>query len=219
MIVVVPAHNEEIRIGRCLEALAEAADMVAVPVRMLVVCDDCRDDTALVCASASVATMAVDVRSVGAARRAGVAELLRGEAHPASVWLANTDADSVVPPTWLRDQLHLADLGADAVAGTVTLGSEHRPRLVRAFADDYRRRMRSDGTHRHVHGANLGVRASAYLDVGGFEPLGNHEDRNLVERLHERGHNVVRPDWITVRTSGRLSGRCTGGFAATLSRL
>ena len=44
--------------------------------------------------------ISVQGRSVGAARAAGMTEVLRltGAADPAAVWLATTDADTVVPP-------------------------------------------------------------------------------------------------------------------------
>ena len=35
------------------------------------------------------------------------------------MWIANTDADTVVPPTWLTTQLRWADSGHDVVIGTV----------------------------------------------------------------------------------------------------
>ena len=47
-----------------------------------------------------------DALNVGAARAAGMTELLRltPGRDPAAIWLATTDADTVVPPGWLRRQ-------------------------------------------------------------------------------------------------------------------
>jgi hypothetical protein len=36
-----------------------------------------------------------------------------------------------------------------------------------------------DGTHPHVHGANLGIRADAYSDAGGWNDLTVAEDHCL----------------------------------------
>lgn len=52
--VVVPAHNEARRIGRCLAALKQAARYVTMPVDILVVCDACRDGTAKRCSAEGV---------------------------------------------------------------------------------------------------------------------------------------------------------------------
>jgi glycosyltransferase involved in cell wall biosynthesis len=217
--VVVPAHNEARRIGRCLAALKEAARYVTVPVDILVVCDACQDGTAKRCAAEHVPVARIHAGCVGIARGVGIAHLLRNVERPHNVWLANTDADSVVPTTWLRDQIAFADLGVDAVAGMVSLLGHHKPDLVRAFDLQYRQRVGTSDNHRHVHGANLGVRASAYLEVGGFAPQSNHEDVRLMRALEHRGYTIARPDWLIVATSGRLVGRCDQGFASYLSQL
>lgn len=217
--VVVPAHNEARRIRRCLRALKDAARRVSVPVDLMVVCDACRNNTATHCAAQGVRVVHIGVACVGVARGVGVAALLRNVRDLDGVWLANTDADSVVSASWLRDQIVLADLGNDAVIGTVSLRRHHRPGLLRAFHLQYRERSSSHDDDRHVHGANLGVRASAYLDVGGFPPQPNHEDVHLVGGLKRGGYQIARPDWLTVETSGRLVGRCEQGFAAYLTRL
>ena len=82
--------------------------------------DACRDLTAQVARRGGASVVAVQARNVGTARAAGVREVLHRTRHldPADVWLATTDADSVVPAGWLRQQARYADQGWDAVAGT-----------------------------------------------------------------------------------------------------
>ena len=63
----------------------------------------------------------------------------------------------------------------------------------------------------HVHGANLGVRADAYLRAGGFPDRPAHEDVDLVAALVASGARVVATDACDVLTSGRLVGRAPGG--------
>jgi hypothetical protein len=70
----------------------------------------------------------------------------------------------------------------------------------------------------HVHGANLGVRGSAYAAVRGFVPMPEHEDVDLVHRLREAGFTLVASDDCEVVTSGRVVGRTPGGYAAYLQR-
>ena len=74
-------------------------------------------------------------------------------------------------------------------------------------------------THRHVYGANLGVRADAYLDVGGFPPDGAGEDHGLWGRLRAAGYTLAQPVGVRVRTSARLHGRADGGLAGLLRSL
>ena len=66
----------------------------------------------------------------------------------------------------------------------------------------------------HVHGANLGVRAAAYLEAGGFPDLPEHEDVTLVERLRSVGATIQSSDACWVQTSARTTGRTPGGYAA-----
>ena len=43
--VVVPAHNEEMVVARCLDSIGRAARAVSLPVTVMVVLDDCGDRT------------------------------------------------------------------------------------------------------------------------------------------------------------------------------
>ena len=68
-------------------------------------------------------------------------ELLRltSGSDPSAVWLATTDADTAVPPGWLRRQLEYADAGWDVVLGTVTVTDwgGHPPHVPVAFEERY----------------------------------------------------------------------------------
>lgn len=216
--VVVPARDEETVIGRCLEAMTRAARYAPVPVEVIVVLDDCRDNTERVCQTFPTRLVSVCARSVGIARRAGVDQLLSGCEDPAAIWIASTDADSVVPHDWLRNQLELARTGVDVVVGTVRLIDDTH-KLGSVFEEAYADGLGPHHQHAHVHGANLGFRASAYVKAGGFPRAAVNEDRILLDRLEGSGALVVRSSRIEVETSARLDGRCHGGFASTLRRL
>jgi hypothetical protein len=73
--------------------------------------------------------------------------------------------------------------------------------------------------HRHVYGANLGVRADAYLAVGGFPGDGAGEDHGLWTRLRAAGYPVISSAASRVTTSARLRGRAEGGLADLLRSL
>ena len=153
-----------------------------MPVVVVVAADACHDDTASIARApvrpASVTVHVVEGRWLGAGRaRAAAIEaaLARlGRVDPSTVWIVNTDADCVVPPRWLRRHVAHADAGAQAVAGTVGLDPATTP--TDAAGPVHRGATScSAPTHRHVHAANLGVRADAYGAVGGLEPA--HDGR------------------------------------------
>ncbi|MEP6628995.1 MAG: glycosyltransferase [Lapillicoccus sp.] len=218
VLVVVPAHNEADTIADCLMSIDRAAVQVdPVGVRVVVVADACTDATIDVVRSLRPRACALEVRvvamrRVGAVRAAGFA----GAPTSSRQWFATTDADSVVPPSWLADQLLSAETH-DLFVGTVAVEDwSHRPAgLHRAFAERYQ----PGPSHRHVHATNLGVRGSVYRRVGGFLDVAAHEDVALVAAGQAAG---VAVDWSAaapVVTSARRSERTPTGFSAYLTRL
>ena len=102
--------------------------------------------------------------------------------------------------------------------GTVTVDdwADHPPRVRRLFARRYQAWQRH---HPHVHGANLGFAADAYLAVGGFRPLPTAEDHALVDDLLAAGIPLLRTAQIPVVTSARPRARAPRGFAWLLTTL
>lgn len=220
--VVVPAKDERDEIRGAVESIMAARKLLddasagRIITRVVVVLDDCRDASAEVVAELpGVEAVTCRHGSVGAARRAGADHVLPAGA-PDSLWLANTDADSRVPADWLVRMLEHADAGADLVLGTVRPCSSLSDTVMRAWLAAHD--LGED--HRHVHGANLGIRASSYAELGGWSPLPSHEDLDLVIRAERSGKLAIRrPDDLVVITSSRRNGRAPGGFAGYLAAL
>lgn len=214
--VCIPAHNEEALIRRCLLSVLKSARHPALrreEVSIVLVVDASSDETAARGEVEGVTQLSVSHRNVGLARREGASLLLARGAR----WLAFTDADSLVPSDWLARQLSYQ---ADAVCGTVraidwaAYGPLHE--IVRR---SFRARYRDVDGHRHIHGANLGVCARRYTEVGGFDALASGEDRALIEKLRAAEARVVFAAKPHVWTSARRRGRAPSGFAAALRAL
>lgn len=215
-VVVIPARDEADRIERCLRSVVAAATHCPLAVTIVVAADSCRDSTPRLAREfPGVCVLEIDETNVGAARRAGVETALAGLSTPREeIWLACTDADSVVPENWLTSQIAHADAGADLVIGTV------RPDPAEYPEERQREWLLTHIPGRpngHVHGANLGVRVSAYCAVGGFRAIPEHEDVDLVARLAHV--STVASDAGEVLTSARLEGRTPGGYAGYLRAL
>lgn len=214
--VVVPAHDEEDHIGACLEALRTAARcdrLLGEAVMLVVALDACTDATPAIARTHGAVTAVLNDRNVGVARARGAEMALAAGAR----WLAFTDADTVVSPGWIADQLAQR---SDAVCGTVEVrdwsswggrGAALKRRLSAVYTD-------ADG-HRHIHGANLGVSAKAYRCAGGFQGLASSEDVALVDALRATGASIAWSAAPRVVTSARPRFRAPGGFGATLGRL
>lgn len=222
--VVVPVNNEEVLLPRCLAALDVSVAALhrtwpTIDVKIVIVLDACTDGSAAVTARHDVHVTTLDEQCVGSARASGVAlaASLLGvgvKRAPRAAWLANTDADSVVPPDWLTHQVASADRGADLVIGRVRPDpQDSNERLQGAWAFEHR----SADPLSHVHGANLGVRWEVFNAVGGFPGVPEHEDVLLVEALLSAAVRVA--PGREVLTSGRTRGRVPGGFSGYLRTL
>ena len=230
MVVGVPAHDEKDRVERCLRSILAAADALDPGIEVVVVlaADNCSDETEQIAGSLAANDRRLRVvsgcwRGAGAARAAAIANGLATVQAAAlgaadSIWIATTDADTVVGPDWLLRQVAHAENGIHAVAGTVDLfdDADRTEAVVATFADNY---LIGASTHLHVHGANLGIRGDAYLDVGGFPPIALAEDHAIWSLLEHEGYRCLSALDMAVSTSARLRGRAIGGFADTIAAL
>jgi glycosyltransferase involved in cell wall biosynthesis len=221
--IVIPAHNEQAYLPACLESILRAANHPALPgdeVRVMCVLDDCTDRSLDIVQSFAaradtgrcrIGYLETTCRNVGMARAAGASKLLE---HPID-WLAFTDADSQVSAEWLVAQCRLQ---VDVVCGTIQVEDwsdhgDHAQMLAEHFSRTY---FDVDG-HRHIHGANLGMRAEVYVKAGGFSFLPYHEDVTLVSALEKIGARFAWSALPRVVTSARSVSRTARGFGNTLA--
>ena len=221
--VLIPARNEEDLLPDCLRSVLAACSRLpfSVTCDVIVSVDSSTDRTqeiakhliqergAVVCTQGGV---------VGQARAlAADIALKRFRGARDRCWLANTDADCTVAADWLNQQLVLAAGNVEAAAGTIDVidFAEHDADVEERFRATYL--IRSDGSHQHVHGANFGVRADAYLRAGGWRNLPTAEDHDLWDRLSKVGARKISTGLTKVVTSGRRIGRAPHGFADALA--
>lgn len=221
--VLIPAHNEEELLPRCLESVERARRRLPAGVTsdLIVVADDSTDETYAI-ARRTIGTRGcvarTEARCVGYTREfAARFALRRFNGSSSSCWLANTDADCEVPDNWLLQHLEYARMGLSAVAGIVDVDTfaEHEKHVEQRFRETYL--IHPDGTHPHIHGANLGVRADVYLGVGGWSALHSAEDHHLWNRLRSQDATLLSDANLMVFTSGRRVGRAPEGFAGALA--
>lgn len=217
--VLVPARDEQDRVGPCLHSVFDALRRLPpdVATAVCLVADRCRDGTERV-ARATVrehraaphglrpdVDVVVNERPVrvGTVRNRAARTLLDRlrDVPPSATWLLSTDADGTVDPDWAQRHLRLADAGADVVAGGVRPDGP-----LAAWVDD----------PAGLYAANLGMRAAPFLQVGGFPGVRHGEDGGVVRRFRDAGHRVVVEPGLAVTTSVRLHGRAEGGLADLL---
>jgi glycosyltransferase involved in cell wall biosynthesis len=94
--VVIPAHNEEHFLPRCLDSVGKARDVFGEGIEIIVVCNRCSDRTALIARSHGCVTLADDSRCLARIRNRGVARA-SGEI------IITIDADSWMTPGLIRE--------------------------------------------------------------------------------------------------------------------
>jgi glycosyltransferase involved in cell wall biosynthesis len=220
--VIVPAANEELRIGRSLAAITAARSQLYrsranVSVQILVVLDSCRDATAAIAGRfGDLRLVPIMAGSVGVARRAGATAALSGADRASDLWMAHTDADSEVPVDWLTRMVTEAEGGTHLVLGTVLPGADLDP----AARSEWLSRHHLRDGHPHIHGANFGIRGDSYLALDGWRPLVTGEDVDLAGRAALAGQlRITRTAAIPVVTSVRRTGRAPRGFSSYLRDL
>lgn len=235
--VVIPARNEEARIGACLAALAgQCAERVSV----ILVVNNTTDRTSGT-ARDIAAQLGLDLtvlertlgshEGVGTARKTGFDYALLTMQHLR--YLLTTDADCIVAPDWIaRNLAHLEK--ADAICGKIDLIADEADilngmdRHLATLEGTYRKLVQSiyachssgcsdiASTHGEAAGASLAFVKSAYLAVGGFAPIPCGEDRRIVRALRSAGCKVRHSSDVTVQASCRLTGRALGGMSDAL---
>ncbi len=236
VLVAMPARNEQATVRAALRsvgaALADARRHGLIGrTHVEVAAHRCHDHTfdearAALAGMSSAQVLRDETSStVGEVRHAAVLRGLdRLDGPPDSTWVLSTDADTVVGSDWVRRILAEASVGeAVAVVGLAELDRWHGVAEAEpAYETLLASKMRSPvglRQHDHVYGANLAIRADAYLACKGFPTSGHGEDQHLVDELVRRGHRVARTLNVRVRTSGRLAGRADHGLADHLRRL
>lgn len=193
--VVIPAHNEEKLLSRCLKSvLNQDFDQ---PYEVIVVDNASTDQTAAIAKSFAVQVIKEPRKGVAAARKAGFA------AAQANI-VATTDADCVVPVNWLAliwqeffknpeaaifvGSYHFTD-SQKAVVKVVNYALNRLPRILVTSPT----------------GMNTAARKSAYDKTGGFDINYNLcEDRYLAKKISRLGTAVFNYQSVVLASGRRL---------------
>jgi cellulose synthase/poly-beta-1,6-N-acetylglucosamine synthase-like glycosyltransferase len=193
--VVLAARNEQDPIKRCVEAIL-AQDYPAARYEVIVVDDNSTDSTATVVESLAASRKNVRLISAGKGpsfvRGGKPASLSNGIAEAKGEIILTTDADCVVPSSWITTMVRYLQPGVAFVAGPVReapgrsllskLAHLEMLGLVTTAAGLI-------GARRPIicNGANLGYTKSAFLSAQGY---GDNQqwcdDETLMQRIHER---------------------------------
>lgn len=210
--VVIPAHNEEYYLAACLSSVQRAIEQITDhEVEILVVLDDCTDQSRMIVQQHQVDWIECDYACVGRARDIGIRQLItRG-----ATWIACTDADSLVNPDWLLHQIQHQP--TDAICGVVVLDDLSHLSILKQ--QRYLAHYQDQMNHQHIHGANLSFSVASYIQAGGFEAIPCHEDVSLIQKFIQQCSHITWSNLVRVTTSSRLNGRAPQGLSYFLNQL
>lgn len=248
--VIIPARDEECGVTRALDALAHSCDNEGRRLdprrwEVLLLCNNCRDDTARVARGWSarrpdVALHVVEAwfdkgeANIGTVRRALMdaacarLESLAGAALPR--FIASTDADTRVARDWLWENACAIEAGAGAVGGRIFVEPDGDWPTRRAYLLDTAYRLlaarlesaldpqKSDAWPRHFQffGASLSLTTRAYRKVGGVPPVPCLEDMALERELLRADVPIRHSPRVRAFTSARYDGRVACGLSSQL---
>jgi len=188
---IIPAHNEEAWIGRCISAIRGAMETSGAGYEVIVVDDSSQDATAATARQYGARVIRVEHRQISATRNAGARET-----HGNVLFFV--DADTLVSPQ--VGQLGLRSIGDGAVGGGCIPRFEGRLPLWWRVA--YPLFVLGVQVLRQPGGSCLFCTRSAFEAIGGFsEAHFAAEDAVFVTALKRHGPFVVLTERVT--TSGR----------------
>lgn len=235
------------RIAGAIAALDRASAASASEVCILILANDCDDDTARVARNAARAACWSKIEVVserlsdalahaGGARRTAVERAFEIFGENPRDTLLSTDADARVRTNAMLCMERAFGHGADLVLAKIECVSDPfepvseealewgRPGVV------WRHRVRqlvetirtgcvpNPALHDDYGGAGIGIRVAAYRGLNGFPAVPSNEDKLLVMAADHAELTVNRQSGAIVDVLARAKGRATGGMAHALAQ-
>lgn len=252
-VVIIPVRNEEASLLRTLESLACQVDRTRTPLafstyEILLFLNNCRDASGAIAAKFAGAHPEVRIFTdeqwlmpedahIGTARRLlmnAACERLESLGSCEGAAILSTDADTVVSPDWVAQNLYEIQQGADAVGGAIQILPDELADLDAHTRLAYERDLTLqrlcaqlecildpvlfDPWPRHAQnfGASLACTPAAYRRCGGLPSVRVLEDVALVEALRATHARIRHSPAVRVFTSARLLGRTEVGLSGQL---
>lgn len=203
---VIPAYNEEARLGLCLESVQKEILRERADAEIIVVNNASTDRTT------EIARGFRSVRVVDEPQKGLVRARQAGFRASSGELVANIDADTIVPQGWLHTVLHEFERGKNLVALSGPFIYHDMPFpsrvLVRAFYAAgfllYLLNRFIFRTGSMLQGGNFVVQREALQKIGGFDTSIEFygEDTDVARRLSKIG-NVKWTFKLPIYTSGR----------------
>ncbi|MEZ5726781.1 MAG: glycosyltransferase [Burkholderiaceae bacterium] len=188
--VVIPAHNEEKYIGRCLSSIRNQSVPDDVQIETIVVLNRCTDRTEEIATSYGAVVVSDDSKNLSAIKNTGVS-------HATSEWVVTIDADSWMSGGVLAE-IHRHSKSPNSLGGGIRIKPE---RFSPGIAVGYGMML----VPAHFLGLSFGMywfKKSDFDAIGGFDVMRHiAEDVDFQRRLKMHGRKTGRRQVIISRES------------------
>ena len=196
--IVLPVYNEELHLKRCLDAIAKQRDM---PDEVIVVDNNSTDK------SVAIAKTYPFVSILREKKQGVLYARTKGFDAAESDIIARIDADTVLPPTWVRTVKQLLQTSDyDAVTGPVFYYEYPLPRTN--YKIDHRVRQSLYNYNGHapfLFGSNAALRRTTWRAVRDTlcDRDDVHEDLDLAVHLYQSGYHILYDERMLAGVSAR----------------
>lgn len=194
--VVIPAHNEEKYIAKCLQQFKK---QTVQPDEIIVVNNNSTDKTASILKKFNVRVIDEKKPGVISARNAGY------DAAQYDI-IARCDADCLVPPHWIeRIKFNFETKSIDALTGPLHYHDLPVKNVTPVF-NTYLSMISKLIKHYPLHGPNMAITRKIWLAIRDSVCLDDstvHEDHDISIHIHQRGGKIEYDRYLIVKTSGR----------------
>ena len=179
--IVIPAHNEEDYLGRCLESINEQTIPTGAKIETIVVLNRCTDGTREIAVAHGAMVLVNDAKNISSIRNTGVASAT-GD------WIVTIDADSWMSPG-VMTEIFLRAEKQDVLGGGIHIRPE---RLSLGIATGYAM-MLIPAFFLNLSFGLYWFRKSDFMAIGGFDE-NKHiaEDVDFLRRLKKHGRATGR---------------------------
>jgi len=194
--VIIPAHNEEKYIEKCLFSLEK---QVEKPDEIIVVDNNCRDKTIAIAKKFRVKIVKEKRQGIAFARNKGF-DCAKGDI------IVRCDADTIVPPDWIKKiKTNFQKHKIDALTGSVIFYDLplKTPIFANVYMDIMKTALKGNNT---LNGFNMAIKKNIWKKVRKKVCLDSnkvHEDVDLAIQIGKAGGVIAVDKNLVVKSSGR----------------
>lgn len=190
--VIVPARDEELHVGACLDSLI-LQDLPSCQFEIILVDNESRDQTPNIGVTKGVKVLSCSAETIGGVRNFGVS-------NSSGQYIAFLDGDCIAKPYWLKKALDDTFFFGPIAIGGDPLGRDGSSWVETLWALP---RIRSNDEKFSLNGCSMFFERSIFQKIGGFDAkINSNEDRMFSDAIASHAVPVLWREYADVTHCG-----------------